>query len=126
MESDEKKCPHCAEQVKADATKCKHCGENPARPPKSKAEKAKSTQKVAFFWLAVLIGASFFVSKNTGSNSAEATEEEHSRQAIDLCWNNVDDKLAGLDARRAMRDSCKRMVQLHAKKYGNTHQVRTD
>lgn len=126
METDEIKCPHCAELIKAGAAKCKHCGSNPAKPPKSKADKAKATQKTALFWLAIVIGASILISKNSGSKSADPTEEEYSRQAIDLCWGNVDDKLASLDARRAMRDVCRRMIQAHAKKYGNTHQVRTE
>lgn len=28
LEDDLKKCPHCAEVIKAEAIKCKHCGEN--------------------------------------------------------------------------------------------------
>ncbi|MBB1617013.1 hypothetical protein A9978_31645 [Pseudomonas sp. UMC65] len=126
MEAGERKCPHCAEQIKQDAVKCKHCGSDATNPPKSKDQKARSTQKIALFWLVIVIGAYTVISKNIGSNSAEPTEEEYSHQAIDLCWKNVDDKLADLDARRAMRDACIRMTKAHGQKYGSTAGIRTE
>lgn len=126
MEAGERKCPHCAEQIKLDALKCKHCGSDPARPPKSKADKARSTQKIALFWLVVVMGAYALITKSVSTGSLEQSEEDLSRQAIDLCWKDVDNKLAGLDARKAMRDACRRMTQVHSQKYGSTAGMRTE
>lgn len=126
MEAGERKCPHCAEQIKLDALKCKHCGSDPAIPPKSKAEKARSTQKTALFWLVVVMGAYALITKGVSTGSLEPSEEDLSRQAIDLCWKDVDDELAGLDTRTVMRDACRRMTQVHGQKYGSTAGMRTE
>lgn len=126
MEAGERKCPHCAEHIKLGALKCKYCGSDPARPPKSKADKARSTQKIALFWLVVVMGAYALITKSVSTGSLEPSEEDLSRQAIDLCWKDVDDKLASLDARRAMRDACKQMTQSHGQKYGSTAGMRTE
>lgn len=126
MGAGEQKCPHCAEQIKLDALKCKHCGSDPTKPPKSKAEKARSTQKIALFWLVIVMGAYALITKSVSTGSLEPSEEALSRRAIDLCWKDVDNKLADLDARRAMRDACVRMTKAHGQKYGSTAGMRTE
>lgn len=126
MDGNEKKCPHCAELIKAEAIKCKHCGSDVANPFKSKAAKERSTQKIAIFWIVVALAGYALITKSVTSGSLEPSAEDLSRQAIELCWKDVDDKMASLDARRAMRDVCRRMTQSHGQKFGSTRDVRTE
>lgn len=59
MDSEHKKCPACAEEIKKDAVKCKHCGEYLGQPS---AKTAKENDQGALYvlkWVAIVGVASY-------------------------------------------------------------------
>lgn len=112
MESNEKKCPKCAETVLAEAVKCKHCGSD-----------LRQKRKL-WPWLVGTPVAVLAVMMVVGSNIPP--EKSNARDAIALCWKSVDDPLLAPNARLLARDACRSMVADFERKYGPSPSLRRD
>lgn len=61
MENDEKKCPFCAEAIKAEAIKCKHCGSMLSANPSARVPAKGRMGPLGWAVIVVLVGGSAFL-----------------------------------------------------------------
>lgn len=125
LESPEKKCPYCAETIKAEAIRCKHCNISLLTGTIDGVPPPKNRKPIwPWFILAplLLFGGMLVI----GAMSGPPTEQDRARIAIDLCWKGVDDPLQSLDVRRLMRGTCKQMVGQYESKYGRSATLRRE
>lgn len=125
MESPDKKCPYCAEDIKAEAIRCKHCGMSLLTGTHDGQVPAKP-RKPIWPWLILtpllLFGAMLII----GALSGPPDEKSKARYAIDLCWEGVDDELQSLDVRRFVRGTCQMMVEKFEQQYGRSASLRRE
>jgi len=61
MENDEKKCPFCAEAIKAEAIKCKHCGSMLSDNPSVRVPAKRGVGPLGWAMIAILVGGGTFL-----------------------------------------------------------------
>ncbi|EME0454932.1 hypothetical protein R6U49_00560 [Pseudomonas aeruginosa] len=107
MENDEKKCPFCAEVIKAEAVKCKHCGSMLSAGPATGKPTKKGLGPLGGIVIAVLGGGALFLGYGVYVGSTpEGMARSQARAAIDQCHKDLDRWARGSREWRLIYDTC--------------------
>lgn len=117
-----RKCPVCAEEIKAEAVKCRFCGEqvggagggNNNTSAQAQTDKAsKMIMWVVGAPLAVIVGMMLI----GGLQSPASKEEQGKKLAIKLCWEQLE-RVHDIGAMGLAQSTCEMMEQQYQQKYG--------
>ena len=106
VESNIKKCKHCAEVILAEAKVCKHCG--------------KKQGTSIWVWILTIPIFLFVIMMIIGANVDP--DKSNARDSVDKCWAKYDslskDPSVTRSARGFAYEACQRMVRDFEKQYG--------
>ncbi|HHM8950268.1 TPA: hypothetical protein ACRNDK_004509 [Pseudomonas aeruginosa] len=107
MEYDERKCPFCAEVIKAEAVKCKHCGSMLSDGPATGKPTKKGLGPLGGIVIAVLGGGAIFLGYGVYVGSTpEGMARSQAHAAIDQCHKDLDRWARGSREWQLIYDTC--------------------
>lgn len=125
VNSTEKKCPYCAETIKAEAIRCKHCSASLLTGTADDPTPAKKRRSI-WPWLVLAPLILFGILLLIGALSGPPDAKDKSRIAIELCWKDFDDDLKSVETRRFIRSTCQSMVKKYEEQYGRSVTLRRE